>query len=109
MPTYSYKCNKCKKQFNVFQKMSDPSIEECKSVEGSICKGKLTRLISGGSGMIFKGSGFYLTDYVKNDKKNKKQASKRDQKQGNLKDNKKGKNEKNEQNKNSKSRSKNNI
>ena len=109
MPTYSYKCNKCHKHFNVFQKMSDPSIEDCSSMESSICSGKVSRLISGGSGMIFKGSGFYQTDYVNNNKKNKKQASKRDQKQGNIEDNKKGKNIKNEQSKDSKPRSKNKI
>jgi len=109
MPTYSYKCSKCNKNYNVFQKMSDSPIEYCSSFENSTCKGKLSRLISGGSGMIFKGSGFYLTDYVKNNHKNKKQASKIGPKQGNLEDNKKEKNIQNEQSKNSKPRSKNKI
>ena len=60
MPTYNYKGIDCKHQFSAFQKMSDDSIEECPR-----CEGKVRRIISGGSGMIFKGSGFYLTDYGK--------------------------------------------
>ena len=106
MPTYSYKCKKCEKEYNVFQKMSDSPIEDCMGLENSMCDGKLVRIISGGSGMIFKGSGFYETDYVRNNKKNKKQPSKREQNQGNLEDNKKVKNE---QSKNSKSRSKDTV
>ncbi len=109
MPTYSYICEKCKKKINVFQKMSDSPIEECMGIESNMCNGKLVRIISGGSGMIFKGSGFYETDYVKNNKKNKKQPSKRKQNQANLEDNKKEKSIENEQSKNSKSRSKDKI
>ena len=45
--------------------MSEDPIEEC-----SICNGKLRRLVSGGTGLIFKGSGFYLTDYANNNSKN---------------------------------------
>ena len=45
--------------------MSEDPIDEC-----SICNGKLRRLVSGGTGLIFKGSGFYLTDYAKNNSKN---------------------------------------
>ena len=60
MPTYNYKCNDCNHHFLVFQKMSDDSIEECPQ-----CEGQVRRIISGGSGMIFKGTGFYLTDYGK--------------------------------------------
>ena len=60
MPTYNYKCNECENKFSVFQKMSDDSVQECPQ-----CEGKVRRIISGGSGMIFKGSGFYLTDYGK--------------------------------------------
>ncbi len=60
--------------------MSDAPIENC-----SICSGKLRRLVSGGTGLIFKGSGFYLTDYAKNnskksavsDSKNTKKKSKK--------------------------------
>ena len=60
MPTYNYKCNECENKFLVFQKMSDDPVQECPQ-----CEGKVRRIISGGSGMIFKGSGFYLTDYGK--------------------------------------------
>ena len=51
--------------------MSEDLIEEC-----SICNGKLRRLVSGGTGLIFKGSGFYLTDYAKNNSKNSGDADK---------------------------------
>ena len=58
MPTYEYKCNNCEEIFERFQKITDPPLKDC-----PICGGKLTRLISGGIGIIFKGSGFYQTDY----------------------------------------------
>tara|TARA_B000000475_G_scaffold258708_2_gene240991 strand:- start:1318 stop:1515 length:198 start_codon:yes stop_codon:yes gene_type:complete len=45
--------------------MSDAPIQKC-----SVCNNKLRRLVSGGTGLIFKGSGFYLTDYAKNKSKN---------------------------------------
>ena len=60
MPTYNYKCSDCRHQFSAFQKMSDNPIKDC-----SQCEGTVRRIISGGSGMIFKGTGFYLTDYGK--------------------------------------------
>ena len=60
MPTYNYKCNDCEHQFSEFQKMSDDPVKDCPQ-----CEGKVRRIISGGSGMIFKGTGFYLTDYGK--------------------------------------------
>lgn len=58
MPTYEYECGVCKHRFDVFQSMKDPPKKTCPK-----CKGKLRRLISGGAGLIFKGSGFYITDY----------------------------------------------
>lgn len=61
MPTYDYKCNECEKVFEHFQSMSEEVLKECFCEK----KGKVTRLISGGSGIIFKGSGFYVTDYKK--------------------------------------------
>ena len=64
MPTYEYKCTKCGHLFEVFQKMSDPPVIECPR-----CKGPVERLISGGTGLIFKGSGFYITDYKKKSEK----------------------------------------
>lgn len=58
MPTYEYECDSCGKTFEEFQKMSDDPIKVCK-----FCGEPVRRLISGGSGLIFKGSGFYITDY----------------------------------------------
>ena len=64
MPTYEYVCEKCKKGFEKFQKMTDGPLKKCPE-----CGGKATRLISSGGGIIFKGSGFYATDYKNNKKK----------------------------------------
>ena len=64
MPTYDYKCNQCGHDFELFQSMSEDHIKKCPE-----CGGKVRRLVSGGSGLIFKGSGFYLTDYVKGKEK----------------------------------------
>ncbi|NNE93373.1 MAG: zinc ribbon domain-containing protein [Verrucomicrobiales bacterium] len=60
MPTYDYKCETCGHQFEVFQSMKDDRLTECPQ-EG--CDGKVKRLIGTGAGIIFKGSGFYETDY----------------------------------------------
>lgn len=60
MPTYEYKCAKCKKTFEQTQRMSDKALTRC-----IYCKGKVERLIGAGSGLIFKGTGFYVTDYKK--------------------------------------------
>lgn len=58
MPTYEYKCLACDTQFEKFQGITAPPIEECPE-----CGGKVKRLIGAGAGLIFKGSGFYITDY----------------------------------------------
>ena len=58
MPTYDYKCTDCGYKFEYFQSMKDPLLQVCPE-----CSGKLKRLIGPGSGLIFKGSGFYETDY----------------------------------------------
>ena len=58
MPTYEYECDKCGKHFEIFQSMADELIKKCPE-----CGGKFHRLIGTGSGIIFKGSGFYETDY----------------------------------------------
>jgi putative FmdB family regulatory protein len=58
MPTYEYKCTECDYAFEMFQKMSDEPLKECPN-----CKGLVKRLIGSGAGTIFKGSGFYQTDY----------------------------------------------
>ena len=69
MPTYNYECASCGKHSSIFQKMSDSKLEDCNECKR---KGTLRRLISGGSGMVFKGSGFYLTDYTSYGEKSKK-------------------------------------
>ena len=66
MPTYNYICLACDKKFSIFQSMDDKPISNCKYCNNR----KVEKIISGGSGLIFKGSGFYLTDY-KDNKKNK--------------------------------------
>ena len=60
MPTYQYRCEKCGHEFEEFQRITAPSLKTCPK-----CKGKINRIITGGSGFIFKGSGFYATDYAK--------------------------------------------
>jgi putative FmdB family regulatory protein len=57
MPTYEYECSACDKTFDVFQSMSDAALETCPT-----CGSKVKRLIGGGTGIIFKGSGFYVND-----------------------------------------------
>lgn len=58
MPTYDYRCKDCGHHLEVFQSVKDAPLATCPK-----CGGNLQRLISGGSGLIFKGSGFYITDY----------------------------------------------
>lgn len=58
MPTYDYKCLACENKFEKFQGITAPPLEECPE-----CGGKVKRLIGAGAGLIFKGSGFYITDY----------------------------------------------
>jgi len=60
MPTYEYECTQCKHHFEEFQKITEKPLNKCPK-----CGGDLRRLISGGTGLIFKGSGFYITDYKK--------------------------------------------
>jgi putative FmdB family regulatory protein len=57
MPTYEYECTKCGHTFEAFQSMSEKPLSRCPE-----CKGSVKRLIGGGLGVIFKGSGFYSTD-----------------------------------------------
>lgn len=58
MPTYEYECRKCGHRFELFQKITDPPRKRCPK-----CRGAVRRLLGTGGGMIFKGSGFYATDY----------------------------------------------
>lgn len=69
MPTYDYECLKCDAKFEAFQKMSDEPLKKCPT-----CEGKVKRLIGSGAGVIFKGKGFYATDYKKKDSSSAKSA-----------------------------------
>ena len=71
MPSYNYECDSCKSVMKIIQGMNDLALKKHKC---GVCnkEQKVRRIISGGSGMIFKGSGFYLTDYTEYGKKNKK-------------------------------------
>src|SRR5437773_10418024 len=66
MPTYEYACQKCGQNFDAFQSMRDEPFRECPK---ELCRlpkwghGKVKRLLGTGAGLIFKGSGFYITDY----------------------------------------------
>ena len=90
MPTYDYECSDCGHAFEAFHSMSAEPLSECPE-----CGGKVRRLIGTGAGILFKGSGFYQTDYRSSDyekaasadkpkeappKKDKKTASKKDAK-----------------------------
>jgi putative FmdB family regulatory protein len=68
MPTYDYICKECSYEFELFQGIHDDAVTICPE-----CSGIVRRIISGGAGIIFKGSGFYVTD-------NKKSASNPDSK-----------------------------
>jgi putative FmdB family regulatory protein len=65
MPTYSYVCDACGHRFNRFQSMTDAPVRECPECGQEHAR----RLISAGAGLIFKGSGFYLTDYARKDQR----------------------------------------
>jgi putative FmdB family regulatory protein len=66
MPTYEYVCTKCDHQFEKFQSIADAPLRVCPE---DLCrlkrwgKGRVKKLISAGAGLLFKGSGFYITDY----------------------------------------------
>ena len=66
MPTYEYFCTKCERSFDAVQSMKDPHFETCPQ---ALCRlpewghGKVKRQMGTGAGLIFKGSGFYITDY----------------------------------------------
>jgi putative FmdB family regulatory protein len=59
MPTYDYVCTKCGHEFEVFQSMKDKPLTKCPKCK----KGRVKRLIGTGAGLLFKGTGFYETDY----------------------------------------------
>jgi putative FmdB family regulatory protein len=63
MPTYEYVCKNCEKTFEIFQSINDDHAQKCPE-----CTGEINRVFSAGTGLIFKGSGFYITDYKKKEK-----------------------------------------
>uniref|UniRef100_A0A7C3EC68 Zinc ribbon domain-containing protein n=1 Tax=Gracilinema caldarium TaxID=215591 RepID=A0A7C3EC68_9SPIR len=70
MPTYEYECKTCGHTFEAFQSMSDPVLKTCPE-----CGKEVRRLINGGTGIIFKGSGFYVTDKGSSGKSSSKASS----------------------------------
>ena len=78
MPTYEYVCEKCEHKFDHFQSIKDEPIKVCPQEKCGMKKwgkGKVRRAIGAGAGLIFKGSGFYITDYRS---ENYKQAAKKE-------------------------------
>ena len=69
MPTYDYECESCDHQFEVFQSIKDKPRKRCPK-----CGKGVKRLIGAGSAVIFKGSGFYQTDYRSSDYKKKAES-----------------------------------
>jgi putative FmdB family regulatory protein len=69
MPTYEYECQKCGHRLEEFQSMTAKPLVRCPK-----CKGKLKRLIGAGAGFLFKGSGFYITDYRNSSYKEKQKS-----------------------------------
>jgi putative FmdB family regulatory protein len=80
MPHYDYKCEECGTTFELFQGMNEPPVTVCPS-----CKGKVRRLIGKGAGTIFKGSGFYQTDYKNNQSKKTESKDKSEDKPAEVK------------------------
>jgi putative FmdB family regulatory protein len=74
MPTYEYACQKCGHEFEQFQSMSSAPLKKCPKCG----KNGLKRLVGAGAGLIFKGSGFYITDY-KNKGSDKAAGDKKEQ------------------------------
>ena len=72
MPTYEYQCDSCDYQFEQFQSMKAEPVKICPQ-----CHGSLRRLIGSGAGFIFKGSGFYQTDYRSPSYQKKAEAEKK--------------------------------
>lgn len=78
MPTYEYRCEKCGHEFEAFQSISAAPLKHCPE---DLCarkkwgRGKVAKKISAGAGLLFKGGGFYITDYRS---EGYKQAAKKD-------------------------------
>ncbi len=71
MPTYQYRCNECSHEFSEFQSITADPLSTCPE-----CGGAVQRLISGGAGFLFKGEGFYVTDYRSESYKKAEKADK---------------------------------
>ncbi|MCX7833102.1 MAG: zinc ribbon domain-containing protein [Ignavibacteria bacterium] len=71
MPTYEYQCNNCGYIFETFQSIKELPLKKCPRCN----KDTVKRLISGGAGLIFKGTGFYLTDYKRKPPKQENKTS----------------------------------
>lgn len=85
MPTYDYECRKCGKTFEAFQSMKDKPFQTCPEDKCQVTPwghGEVKRLLGTGAGLIFKGSGFYITDYRS---EGYKQAAKKDSNGGGAK------------------------
>lgn len=70
MPTYTYQCKDCKHRYDVMQSMKEDPHTTCPE-----CSGSIARLIGAGAGILFKGSGFYVTDYRKQNDRPKNEAT----------------------------------
>ncbi|MDV5120473.1 MAG: zinc ribbon domain-containing protein [Candidatus Scalindua sp.] len=92
MPTYDYECNACNHTFELFQSITAGHIRKCPEC-GEL---KVKRLIGTGSTIIFKGSGFYQTDYRSEEYKSRQKAEKSSSSSSDTKDKKKDKKEKKE-------------
>lgn len=75
MPTYEYECGKCGETLEIFQKITDPPRKRCPK-----CRGALRRRVGTGAGVLFKGAGFYATDYRSESYKKAASAEKSDTK-----------------------------
>jgi putative FmdB family regulatory protein len=94
MPTYEYACQRCGHNFEEFQSITAEPLKKCPR-----CNGELQRLLGAGSGLIFKGSGFYQTDY-KNSKANQQSKKAKEDKKSDNKPTKAEKKAKSEEKKN---------
>lgn len=74
MPTYEYECTSCGHRFEKFQSITAPPLKHCPN-----CGKRIKRLLGGGGGVIFKGSGFYTTDYRSENYKKAAKADKEEQ------------------------------
>jgi putative FmdB family regulatory protein len=74
MPTYEYRCEACGHELELFQRMSEKPVRKCPECG----KLKLNRLIGAGAGLLFKGSGFYITDYRSKEYKEQAAADRKD-------------------------------